>query len=161
MCLFPISVLGKIRPVAAADYFLRTPFGSWFFRRVVRINPIDRTGGKEGNRDLLGPVVEALQREEIVIFFPEGTRGEPERLAEFKKGVGKLASRSPETPMVPIYLHGLGKALPRGESVLVPFFCDVFVGQGVRWSTAPDHFNEELRARLVALAEEGHLPAWE
>jgi hypothetical protein len=60
-----------------------------------------------------------------------------------------------------VFLHGLGKALPRGEAVLVPFFCDMFVGEPMSWSGDKTKFMEDLAYRMTALASEGHFPAWE
>jgi 1-acyl-sn-glycerol-3-phosphate acyltransferase len=96
-----------------------------------------------------------------VILFPEGSRGEPERLGEFKTGVAHLARRFPTVPFVPIFLHGLGKALPRGEALLVPFFCDVFIGEPLVWTGDKAGFMQELTNRITGLAAEGNFPAWE
>src|SRR5437870_1072504 len=96
---------------------------------------------------------QANERKEIVIVFPEGTRGEPEQLGEFKTGVAHLARRYPSLPFYPVFLHGLGKALPRGEGLLVPFFCDVFVGQPMLWTGDKTSFMGELWSRISALAE--------
>ena len=63
---------------------------------------------------------------------------------------------------MPVFLHGLGKALPRGEFLLVPFFVDVFVGEPLAVPrNDKDRFMAELDGRIQALAAEGRFPPWE
>lgn len=130
MSLMPLSLLPKLRPVAAADYFLSGKVRSWFARDVVGIIPLERAKVRKG-ADPLAALEEALDRGEILILFPEGSRGEPEALGRFKTGVGQLAVSRPGVPVVPVYMHGFGKALPRGSSLLVPFNCTVSVGEAL------------------------------
>ena len=73
--------------------------------------PIDRQGG--GN-PLAGPE-QRSKRGEILVLFPEGSRGEPERLTEFKRGVALLVKDNPEVPVTPVFMHGLGKSLPKAH----------------------------------------------
>jgi 1-acyl-sn-glycerol-3-phosphate acyltransferase len=166
MTLFPPSRLSRLRPVAAADYFLRSRALAAFALSVMHIIPIHRGGAGRG--DPLAGADCALGNGDILILFPEGTRGEPERLAAFKSGVAHLAKRHPTVPVVPIYLHGLGKALPKGSSLLVPFFCDVFIGDAVRVGDdlqAGEHFDHKaftalLADRMTALESEGGFAPW-
>jgi 1-acyl-sn-glycerol-3-phosphate acyltransferase len=160
MSLFPLRLLPGLRAVAAADYFLRHRALAWFARQVVGIIPIER-GRRSAHRDPLAPVEEALGRGQIVILFPEGTRGEPETLGRLQSGVAHLLQRHPHLPATPVFLHGLGKALPRGEALLVPFFCDVAVGEPLLWSGDRRRCIGELRERLAALAAELPAPPWE
>ena len=69
--------------------------------------------------------------------------------------------RSPQVPVVPIFLHGLGKSLPKGEALLVPFFCDVFVGEALPWHGDKQAWMSELDGTMQALASEGKFAAWE
>ncbi len=157
--LFPLSKLRRLRPVAAQDYFFRNRFLKWFALEIIGIIPIQRSAVYTENP--LEPVEQALDRGEIVILFPEGSRGDPEKPAEFKSGVAHLARARPAVPVVPVYMHGLGKALPRGETLLVPFFCDVFVGEPLSWGGNRTAFMQSLKERMTALAAEGEFPAWE
>ena len=160
MTLFPQRLLPKLRPVAANDYFLRHRLLAWFAREIIGIIPLARTVNlSEG--DPLRSCSEAIAQGAILILFPEGTRGEPERLNAFKTGIAHLAKRHPQVPVVPIFLHGLGKALPRGKTILVPFFADVFVGEPVPWEGDRAGFMRMLDARMHALAAEGNFPPWQ
>lgn len=159
MTLLPLRLLPAIQPVAAQDYFLSNPILSWFARRIIGILPIRRIRAEAGD-DLLAPCYEALAKGRILIFFPEGTRGEPEKLADFKTGIARLAEHCPDVPVIPVFLHGLGKALPRGEAILVPFFCDVFVGEPLAWSGDRQGYMQELNDRMQGLAEKGQFASW-
>ncbi|MEW5787186.1 MAG: lysophospholipid acyltransferase family protein [Pseudomonadota bacterium] len=155
--LFPLALLPRLRPVAAADYFTRNPLLAWFSLNVIGILPIRREA--KGGADPLKPCEEALERDEILILFPEGSRGEPEVMGRFKRGIAVLAARRPAVPVTPVFLHGLGKALPKGDPVLVPFFCDVFVGEALHGADDQTAFLAELESRMAALAGELPVPA--
>ena len=126
--LMPLHLLSRVRPVAAADYFLRNRLMSWFALNVIGIVPLKRQRDSD-SEDLLAPLDAALCSGDILVFFPEGSRGEPERLAAFRTGIARLAERHPDVPVTPLFLRGLGKALPRGEILLVPFVLDAAVGE--------------------------------
>lgn len=160
MSLLPLGLLDRVRPVAAADYFLSNPLLAWFATRIIGILPIARKRAGPDD-DPLAPLVAALDRGEILLFFPEGTRGEPERLKELKGGLARLAERRPEVPVIPVFMHGLGKALPKGTALLVPFFVDVFVGEPLPWTADRDRYLEACRERFLALAAEGDFPRWD
>jgi len=127
MSLFPLAMIPKIHPVAAQDYFLAGKALAWFSTKVIGIIPFKRKTDGERCHPFEG-VEEALGRGEIVIFFPEGTRGEAEKMSSMKSGIAHLAKKFPEVPITPVFLHGLGKALPKGDPILVPFMVDVVIG---------------------------------
>jgi 1-acyl-sn-glycerol-3-phosphate acyltransferase len=159
IALFPQWLLARLRPVAAADYFLTKRWLAWFATRIIGIIPLNRAL-KRSDGDPLAGCMQALERGDFLILFPEGSRGEPEALAEFKSGVAHLVKRHPEVPVVPIYLHGVGKALPKGETLLVPFFCDVFVGEPLLWQGDRQAFMTSLVASMNELAAEGDFAPW-
>jgi len=152
MSLFPLSLTHKLRPIAAADYFLRGKLLSWFALHIIKIVPINRK--RVHGQDPLAPITEALKNKDIIIFFPEGTRGDPERMGNFKKGIAHLAERNPSVPVVPIFIQGAGKVLPRGEALIVPFFCDVFVGESLYWTGDRNQFVEKVHDSIIELSKE-------
>ena len=58
-----------------------------------------------------------------------------------------------DVPVIPVYLRGLGKALPRGSWLPVPFFVDIIVGEPLQWSGDRDRFMADLRETLAALGK--------
>lgn len=160
MTLLPWPLLRQLRPVAAKDYFLRNRLLAWFALNIMHIIPLEREI-IDRHQDPLAACSEALQNGDILILFPEGSRGDPEQMGTLKTGIAHLAKRNPDVPVIPIFLHGLGKALPKGETLFVPFFCDVFIGESLRWSGDRTSFMTSLEQGLKTLAEEGYRPAWE
>jgi 1-acyl-sn-glycerol-3-phosphate acyltransferase len=172
LTIFPLSVIPSVRPVAAADYFLKGGLMSWFSQNLVGIIPIVRKRPKvEGESavveaDPLQGCYDALERGDILIIFPEGTRGEPEQMQALKSGVAVLASKYPDVPVVPIFMHGLGKAMPKGTFIPVPFFVDVNIGLPLRWkddSSGGDKkaFMAEISSRMKILSEKRERPEYE
>lgn len=150
LTLFPLRLIPRVRPVAAADYFLKTGLMGWFSLNFVGIIPIARKRGEDG-ADPLAQCYESLAQGEILIIFPEGTRGEPERMQELKSGVAVLAAKFPAVPVVPVFMHGLGKAMPKDAYVPVPFFVDIYVGQTMTW--AADAESGDKKAFMTLLSD--------
>ena len=160
MTLIPRQLLKVTRPVAAMDYFMRNRWLAWFATKVVGIIPIERKR-QEGGDHPLQVCYDALERDNILIFFPEGSRGEPEEISKFKGGISLISERYPDLAIVPILLHGLGKSLPKGEALLVPFFCDVFIGESLAWTGDRESFMTRLDDRFSELRVEGKFSEWE
>lgn len=159
MTLFPLSRLSSIRPVAAMDYFCSNPLLKWFSLNIMHIIPLERKFSTY-HKDPLANISLALEEKQIVIIYPEGTRGEPEKMSNFKKGIAHLTERHQDVPVVPIFMHGLGKSLPSGEGILVPFFCDVFIGDQLFWTGDRNTFMELLNQQMQSLSEKGNFPLW-
>ncbi len=157
MSLFKLADLPKVKVVAAKDYFCRTPFLTWFSMNIIGIIPIDRKGGEQ---DPLAPVLSALDAGYTVVIFPEGTRGDPEKRQPLKYGISKVLEQRPDTQITPVFMHGLGKSLPRGEAMLVPFVCEINIGEAVRWDGDRTHLIETLGACFDTLEAELEPKEW-
>lgn len=153
MSLFPLNQLHRLRPVAAADYFMKSRWLQWFSLRVLNIIPIYRDGSAPKS-SLLDGCHTALANNDILILFPEGSRGEPEQLGDFKKGIFHLAASNKHTKVIPVFTYGLGKSLPKGEKLLVPFFSDVVIGSPLQAHEDSQSFMDELNEHMKQLAKQ-------
>jgi 1-acyl-sn-glycerol-3-phosphate acyltransferase len=160
MTLFPLRQVHRLRPVAAADYFLRNRALAWFTLNIVNMIPIERARPGKRAEDPLQDCAAALEAGEILLVFPEGTRGETEALAKFKGGVARLKEQHPEIPVVPVYMQGLGRVLPKGEFTLVPVVVDVFVGAPVAWTGNRQAFTQALQEAVTDLASGAPSRTW-
>lgn len=159
MSLYPLAQLYRVRPVAAADYFLKNRAVAWFALNVMHILPLARRP-KPGEPPL-AHLEAALAAGDILILFPEGSRGEPEKRGALKTGIAHLMEHAPAVPVVPVYLHGLGKALPRGDWLPVPFFADGRVGEPLTWQGSRVQTMQALEDRFAELERQGGYAAWE
>jgi 1-acyl-sn-glycerol-3-phosphate acyltransferase len=155
--LFPLAIVHQLRPLASKQYFLdRSRWLAWFSRQVLDIIPVDLSPDKDSSahRNFMSDCDAAISQNQILILFPEGSRGEPESLSEFRSGIAHLAKRHPQVPIFPIFLHGLGKALPKGEFLLVPFLCWIYIGSAMYWTGKKQDFLDRLTETMQALAAE-------
>jgi 1-acyl-sn-glycerol-3-phosphate acyltransferase len=159
LCLFPSRLLPRLRPIAAADHFLKSPLSSWISLNIIGVLPVvrERIGR---NTDILGESKAALQRGEILLIFPEGTRGEAEEMGPLKAGIARLAESCPEAPIVPVYLQGAGRVLPRNSKIIVPFNCSAIVGAPMRWLGDRPAFMAQLKSSLEELRADAPPLRW-
>lgn len=152
LSLLSMQALRQTRVAAAADRFDRGLAGR-LAHTLCNVIPIRRDGGG----DPTGGVIDALDQQAIVIFFPEGTRGEPEVVARFRSGISRIAQARPHVPVIPVGLAGLGKSLPKGCSIPLPIDCDVIVGEALRGLQVTP---ATLRATIEALLAQRTTAVW-
>jgi len=155
MCLFSTSQLLKVHPVAAADYFFNTKFRAFIFRTLIGAIPVKRERAKNSKEDVFAEANQHLKNEHILIIYPEGTRSLDGEIREFKTGAAHLAKTNPDVPVIPIFINGPGKVMPKADFLPVPFICDVYIGTPMclGTDTKPEFtekiFQEVLRLKLT------------
>ena len=118
----PSSIIHKVKPVAAGDHFGKTKFKGKITSFFVNALLIKRGRDKNNpENDPINKMLKELDNGYSLILFPEGTRGEPEKEQPLKKGIGIILSQRPEIKFVPAYMKGMGKAMPKDDSLIVPF----------------------------------------
>jgi hypothetical protein len=150
----PYDLRVKTRPVAGADYWEKGRLRSYLIHEVLRGVLIER-GGHERTRDPIDIIVEALDRGDSLIVFPEGTRNmTDEILLPFKSGIYRVASRRPDVELVPVWMENLGRVLPKGEFIPVPLLCSVNFGAPLRLQPGEEKqaFLDRAKRSLLDLA---------
>lgn len=97
----------------AKEELFKIPVLSQFIRSVGTF-PVKR------NTADLSAIKEALKRVKSgqgLLLFPEGRRSEGSETIEAQAGVGFLAAKT-NVPVIPVYLSGTDKALPKGAKFL-------------------------------------------
>lgn len=158
--VLPRRVRALTRPVAAKDYW------SSGIRKRIAVNAfnavlVERTG-KSGESDraaaarhTLEMLLEALGKENSLIVFPEGTRGNGLQVGPFKSGIYYLWSHRPDVQFVPVYLSNLNRILPKGEFLPVPVISRVTFGAPLKLETneTKESFLSKAHAAVCALRD--------
>lgn len=129
MASLPSNLLWRTKPVAAEDYFGNTKLKAKLSNYLINTLLIRRKGERDVNHDPIDEMLKALDKGYSLILFPEGTRGEAEVMDKIKPGIGKILSLRPHIPYIPVYLSGMGKSLPKGESIILPYNSSVNYGK--------------------------------
>ena len=144
----------RTRPVAGADYWDTTPLRRWLIHEVFRGVVIARTRSESGP-DPVAQMVEALEHDDSLILFPEGTRNTTDAtLLPFKSGIWRVATARPDVECVPVWIENLNRVMPKGEFLPIPLLCTLSFGAPVTIVPGEDKdaFLERARDALLALA---------
>ena len=149
----PEELRAITRPIAAKDYWTKTPFRQWITTAVFNAVYVDRE--RKGDEDPLQPLIDALERGDSIIIFPEGTRGNAEVPQPFKSGLYSLAQKFPQVVLVPAWIDNIQRVMPKGEVVPVPILCSVTFGTPVQLQPEEErrHFLDRARDAVIALRE--------
>jgi 1-acyl-sn-glycerol-3-phosphate acyltransferase len=146
----PSELRSITRPIAAKDYWTKTPFKQWITTAVFNAIYVDRT--KTTDQDPLEPLIDALESGDSIILFPEGTRGNQEEPQPFKSGLYNLAQKFPNVVLVPAWINNVQRVMPKGEVVPVPILCSVTFGAPLALEAGEDRSSFLTRARLAVMA---------
>ena len=110
----------------AKDTLFKNSFSGWIFRNINAF-PLKRHVAD------LGAIKEALRRlrnQQGLLLFPEGTRSVDATIKVPREGVGFLARKS-GVPVIPAFVKGTEKALPKGAKFIKPARINVIFGSAV------------------------------
>lgn len=158
--VLPKRLRRRTRPVAGADYWLKTRARAFIGRDVFRAILIERDPERR-QEDPVQQMARALDERASLILFPEGTRNTgDEPLLPFRTGLYHLAKARPDVELVPVWIANLNRVMPKGEVLPVPLLCTVTFGAPLHIAASEDKdaFLARARAALLALAPNGRRP---
>lgn len=144
---------------AAADYFFPTRAKGFASALCIGAVPVERA---RVGRDSAQEVAGLVRRGWSLLLYPEGGRSTDGWGQPFRGGAAYLAHRC-DVPVVPVYLAGTRKVLPKGRIVPNPGRTLVVFGDPVR----PDPseriraLGERIETAVAALADEIGTDWWQ
>lgn len=143
------------RPLSfmAKEELFRVPLLGWLIRHL-NARPVRRDNS---DPRALKDALTVLHAGEALLVFPEGTRGPEGAVREAKPGAGLLAVMS-GAAVVPVYIQGTGRALPRGCVWPRPAKVVVRFGPPLAFKAAPaesrkEHYRTAAGEMMRAIAQ--------
>jgi 1-acyl-sn-glycerol-3-phosphate acyltransferase len=152
--VLPPRLRHRTRPVAGAEYWLKTALNRFIGRDVFNAVLIERDRDARTS-DPVTQMANVLDAGSSLILFPEGTRNQTEQpMLPFKSGLYHLAKARPDVAMIPVWIDNLNRVMPKGEFVPIPLICTVTFGSELRVTPdeSKDVFIARSEAALLALA---------
>jgi len=123
-------VLGAISPrklnfMAKEELFCH-PLISWFLSQVGAF-PVKRDSA---DLSALRYAMRRLREGKVLILFPEGSRRFDSTSTEPYPGIGFLTAKS-NVPVIPVFIKGTERALPRGAKFIRPAKISVYFGKQI------------------------------
>jgi 1-acyl-sn-glycerol-3-phosphate acyltransferase len=141
--------------LAAKDYFFDHALKRRCVSSLLHIIPVNRAPAA----DLLQSITAAQdflgRTGGILILYPEGTRSRDGDMAPFKRGAGLFAAKL-GVPVVPAWIQGGGRAMPKGSIVPRPGRIKVRFGSPIHTDAGDmaDLTRRELPRRLITAVEQ-------
>lgn len=149
LAALPKSKLKKTHTVAAAGYFGRSVISKALMKMFFNAVLIKRDSPRA-----LMMMDQQLKNGKSLILFPEGSRGRPGVISDFKKGIAVLLQNNPSVPFIPVYLDGFGRVLPKDSYLPIPLICKVRFGGPINPGTDNiDEIMDSVKVGILSLKE--------
>ena len=128
--VLPPALRRDVRPVAAADYWLKNKLRAFVGPEVFNCVLIDRR--PEVDDKPMDKILAALDEGSSLIIIPEGNRKMTDAdLLPFKAGLYNMGLARPDVDLVPTWVANLNTIMPKGEIIPLPLICTVTFGAPV------------------------------
>ncbi len=149
----------KLVIAAGADYFFPNRLSAAASALFIGAIPIERN---RLSKLSIANAMNAIERGHNLLIFPEGGRSPDGWGREHRPGAAFVAKRT-GTPVVPVYIDGTGRILPKGKNWPKRAPCAVVFGAPLTIGDDEDvrEFAARIEARIGQLADEFSAGWWE
>lgn len=150
--LLPLKQISKTHPVAAIEYFSK----SKITLRLVKylFDPIwIKRNDPQNFTEFMAAVKSKLDDGHNLIIFPEGSRGLTGKVQHFKTGIGRISEQYRNIPIVPVFLSGTERSLPKRYSIPVPIWNNIIIGPPQLFKGSYKEITHSLEDTIKVLAE--------
>lgn len=117
--------------IAAKDYFFENKIRKFFLNILMNLIPVDRRSNRKTITEYLVACREFVSKgQRSIIIYPEGTRSKTGEIQPFKRGLA-IVSVELDIPVVPAYIEGTFKAMPKGRNLVKPGKITITIGEPV------------------------------
>ncbi|MFC2114712.1 1-acyl-sn-glycerol-3-phosphate acyltransferase, partial [Bacteroidota bacterium] len=88
-----------------------------------------------------------------LIIFPEGSRGLSGEVQHFKTGIGRISEQYRNIPIVPVFLSGTERSLPKRYSIPVPIWNNIIIGPPQLFKGSYREITHSLEDTIKVIAE--------
>lgn len=136
MSSIPPRYIHRVHPIAAADFFGGSKLKEKLMRSMVNATLIPRKRAESiEDIDPIQVMSNLIEKGRSIIVYPEGSRGTPGVMTDFKKGIGFLINKNPHVDVIPVYLAGIHKTLPKGKNLILPYNCEIIFGDTIKFDS--------------------------
>ena len=144
---------------AAADYWFTNRVTSPLSALIIGAIPVERT---KVSRKAIDQSLALLADDWSMLIFPEGARSPDGWARPFTSGAAFLSSHS-GAPVVPVFIQGTNKVLPKGKNLPRPAHTTVVFGAPMRAHDGEDSkaFSKRIQEAVAALGDESATDWWQ
>jgi 1-acyl-sn-glycerol-3-phosphate acyltransferase len=143
---------GRFATLAAEDHFFGNELRRFGFRYLLNLVSIQRLASPSSVHRTLSDCTQFLkQGNRNLIIFPEGTRSATNELGPFKPQAALFPKRL-GLPIVPVFIGGTGRILPKGRFFPKRGAIEVRIGKPLP-ARGNDRSMEDARSRILAMRE--------
>jgi 1-acyl-sn-glycerol-3-phosphate acyltransferase len=143
---------GRFAIMAAEDYFFGNKLRRFGFKYLLNLIPVDRLASPSSVHKTLSSCAEFLKPgNRNLILFPEGTRSASGDIDPFKPAAALFPLRL-RLPMVPVFIGGTGRVLPKGRFFPKRGSIEVRIGKPLP-VRGDDCSMEYARSRILAMRQ--------